>query len=161
RYSPDGKWIAYWIGERQANATIGVVQSGGGQPRQLDLNPTFSAARYPLWSPDGKYLLFLGRPSAAGYDDDWWVASVETGKVVRRGAFDVFRRQGLPVSYASAAADWVGGKIIFSARLIERSVDRGAQQHDVGVIYDSSNLWQVPIETGTWRISAPASRLTF
>jgi Tol biopolymer transport system component len=160
RYSPDGKWIAYWIGERQSTASVGIAPAAGGQSRQLEFHPAFYAARCPLWSADGKHLLFLGR-GLSGNNYDWWVGSVDSGEAVRTGAFDVFRRQGLPVSYASAAADWVGGKIIFSARIVDQRFDPNAQEHRVGVIYDSSNLWQVPIETGAWKITAPASRLTF
>src|SRR5262249_39755823 len=68
RFSPDGNWIAYWFsGQRGGDPTFGgrdkiyIVLSTGGQPRQL--RPDFDAARSPIWTPDGKYLLFEGTPS--------------------------------------------------------------------------------------------------
>lgn len=160
RYSPDGKLIAYWVGERQSTSTLGVVPAAGGEPRQLRFEPPFYSTRSPLWSADGKHLLFLGRDNHK-QEYDWWVGSLDTGKAVRTGAFDVFRRQGLPVSYVLAPADWVAGKIYFSTRITDQRFNRTAHQNDIGVIYDSTNLWQVPIEPDTWRIKTPATRLTF
>ena len=60
QFSPDGEWIAYYFGG--AFLSLGkmyVVPMGGGPPRPIQ--PEFYDARYPVWSPDGKHLLFLGR----------------------------------------------------------------------------------------------------
>src|SRR5262245_14875573 len=65
RYSPDGKWIAYWVGSLgtghvtgRGSGKIYVVPSEGGPPHELQ--PQFAAARYPVWSPDGKWIVFVG-----------------------------------------------------------------------------------------------------
>ena len=69
RFSPDGEWLAYWVGFSTGDPTspgsnkIFIVPSGGGTPRQLV--PHFESALYPVWSPDGKRVLFLGADSAA------------------------------------------------------------------------------------------------
>jgi len=61
KYSPDGSQVAYWVGgEGVAAAVPGsgavwVVPAAGGQPQRIGSN--FTAARYPIWSPDGKHLL--------------------------------------------------------------------------------------------------------
>ena len=58
KFSPDGFQVAYWIGDEGVAAavpgsgTIWVVPIAGGPPQQVGLH--FSAARYPIWSPDGK-----------------------------------------------------------------------------------------------------------
>jgi hypothetical protein len=77
RFSPDGTRIAYWAGRRLGGtrtpgARVFVVPSNGGQPK--DLAPGFANARSPVWSPDGRSLLFFGA-KAPGADDanfDWW-----------------------------------------------------------------------------------------
>src|SRR5207244_3602912 len=89
RFSPDGNWIAYWIGSGAAgflppgSAKIYVVPAVGGPSRELQ--PEFAAAGSPIWTPDSKHLLFLGNrdpkaffepvgsPLPAGTQIDWWV----------------------------------------------------------------------------------------
>jgi DNA-binding winged helix-turn-helix (wHTH) protein len=59
RYSPDGAWIAYWVGwagRREHGGPLYVVPSAGGQPKRLAT--TFGHS--PVWMPDGKHLLFQG-----------------------------------------------------------------------------------------------------
>ena len=54
RFSPDGRWIAYWEGRESADvlpgtARVFVIESGGGQARQIGSD--LAAALYPVWSP--------------------------------------------------------------------------------------------------------------
>jgi Tol biopolymer transport system component/predicted Ser/Thr protein kinase len=146
RYSPDGKRIAYWVGEAHAGIPrrIQVMASTGGPPKPLEFHPPIRFTDFPVWSPDGKYLLFLGQDQAPA-GTEWWVASVETGAAVKTGAFDAFRRQGIITSPGPPVpAEWVGDQIFFSARL-----------------GDGAGLWQVSISPETWQITGPARRLTF
>jgi dipeptidyl aminopeptidase/acylaminoacyl peptidase len=60
--SPDGKWIAYSIGDvnKEANRTITqiyLLPIGGGEPKQLTSGDKSSST--PRWSPDGSKLAFI------------------------------------------------------------------------------------------------------
>src|SRR5262249_18984060 len=147
-FSPDGNWIAYWLGGVRTNPgqrvdqQVWVVPAAGGVPRRIQ--PEFVTARYPVWSPDGRYLLFTGwRDGNAPPQEsfDWWVSPIDGGPAVKTGAADVLRRAGL-APYPVPGA-WTGNQIVFSARL-----------------GDSTSLWQVEIAPQTWQISNGPVRLT-
>src|SRR5438132_10560012 len=59
RFSPNGNWIAYWIGSGSAgflppgSAKIYIVPSAGGASREL--RPEFGAAGSPIWTPDSRH----------------------------------------------------------------------------------------------------------
>jgi dipeptidyl aminopeptidase/acylaminoacyl peptidase len=60
--SPDGKWIAYAIGDvnKDANKTIKqiyLLPTGGGEPKQLTSGASSSSE--PRWSPDGKWIAYV------------------------------------------------------------------------------------------------------
>jgi len=83
RFSPDGEWVAYWVGDGgvYSRNRFYVVPRNGGEPRQLA--GTLFSANSPVWSPDGKSLLFVGaesdrQPLAEQYD--WWVAPLAGGR---------------------------------------------------------------------------------
>jgi len=147
RFSPDGKWIAYWVGG-QGGAGVGekinlIGTAGGGAERWA---AQFSTASHPVWSPDGKQILFLGkRDPAARWPDtaDWWVAPLEGGNAANTGAIDVLGRPAFENFLAPELWSPDGKYIIFSYR-------QG----------DSTNLWEVPISMRTWKISGPAEQLT-
>src|ERR1035438_6002378 len=77
RFSPDGRWIAYWEGRESSDllpgtARVFVIESGGGQARQVAA--PLAAALSPVWSPAGDELLVLGRAGGGdlGGAADWW-----------------------------------------------------------------------------------------
>jgi eukaryotic-like serine/threonine-protein kinase len=145
-FSPDGKWIAYsvgyWPGYGALPSEIYMVASGGGPPKRF--RPEFPVAGYPIWSPDGKLLIFSAvRDRKAPQETlDWWIAAPEGDEAIRTGALAVFEHQGLQEPPTPAA--WVGTSILFSARL-----------------GDGTNLSRVEVSPGTWKITAPARRVTF
>jgi eukaryotic-like serine/threonine-protein kinase len=166
RYSPDGQWIAYWVGTdgigiNPSNfAPPGVAKMymapvAGGPPREI--RPDFASAAYPIWTPDGKHLLFLGnRDPNVRYEPvgnlapgsgsvDWWVTPIDGGPAVATGANDWFRALGL-ASVGQSPEAWTedGKGVLMSAALA-----------------DAQNLWQVPISAGNWRVSGSPRRLTF
>ena len=122
RYSPDGKWIAYWVGSRGDDflppaGKMYVMAASGGAPKQLCTD--FSSASYPVWSSDGKHLLFEGsRDSAAqvNRDFDWWTLAVDGGQATRTGAFAVLARNNLRLLPRSHAAAWVRNRVLFAGR---------------------------------------------
>jgi Tol biopolymer transport system component len=153
RFSPDGNWIVYWFsGLRGGDPTYGgkdkiyVVPSAGGQPRQV--RPDFDAARVPIWTRDGKYLLFEGTRSGSSLgwlakDEDWWVTPLNGGKATKTGASDRLGAAGLSAFFLSKTWAAEGNRVIFSAGL-----------------GDSANLWQVDISPRTWQVTGAPERLT-
>ncbi len=146
RFSPDGQWIAYWIGEEAATAASGrmyVIPATGGVPRQLQ--PSFAQARYPVWTPDGTHLLFEGVDvwkSDADPHPDWWVTPVEGGAAARTGAWDSLKHTGLYTIYQPGG--WRGGKVVFSAR------------DETG-----RSVYEVPVSARTWKVQGAPEALTF
>jgi Tol biopolymer transport system component/tRNA A-37 threonylcarbamoyl transferase component Bud32 len=156
RFSPDGQWIAYWVGEEHefARNAVYVVRSTGSESRRLAA--TFFSAYAPLWSPDGRHVLFLGaeddtKPVAERYD--WWVAPVDGGPPVVTGAlaalrskrvFPVWRRPG----------DWVGDSVLFAA-----STAQYASILSTGDVNQSS-IWSVHLVPNPWRIEGDPRQLT-
>src|SRR5262245_40744326 len=89
RFSPDGRWIAYWVGQQHQQFPrnqVYIVASSGGEPRRLAA--AFFSADDPVWSPDGQHILYLGaeddkKPVAERYD--WWVVPVPGGTPLATG----------------------------------------------------------------------------
>ena len=83
--SPDGQEVAYTsnIDEVEAASTnneIFVVSTGGGAPKKISASP--GADTTPLYSPDGKYLVWRSQ-ARAGFEADKWrllVQDRESGK---------------------------------------------------------------------------------
>ena len=157
RFSPDGSRIAYWVGNIGGDPSVPgtskmyVVQTNtaasASAPRQIAAD--FVAVRYPVWSPDGKALLFWGiRTSKEGIvaGGDWWVAPLDGSPPVQTGADAVLNRTGLqrpPGSYMIAPADWVADRVLFSA-----------------LLGDSTNLWQLWLAPGKFNVTGEPLRFT-
>jgi len=73
-YSPDGKWIAVFLGEEGRYGDYWVMPSAGGTPRRLTTD--FEEGGAPTWTPDGKFLVF---PSARAGSGNLWRVSVAGG----------------------------------------------------------------------------------
>ena len=57
-FSPDGDHVAFaWNGPRQDNFDIYVQQIGAGSPLRLTTDPRNDYS--PVWSPDGRWIVFL------------------------------------------------------------------------------------------------------
>ncbi len=162
RFSPGGESIAYWTGgiiqQALVQGKIYVAPISGGQPRQIQ--PEFHSAAFPMWSPDGKRLLFLGvrdsaNPATLAQEMDWWIAPLEGGRnsAVKTGVLPALRR--LKFTFGGFAGDWVTAaawlperngrsRIVFSARS-----------------GDAHNIWQIPLSHETWQTAGEPERLTF
>ncbi len=156
RFSPDGSAIVYWTGPVALGPVVReltgvtktfVVPAAGGRPRQLATG--FASAWFPLWTADGRHILFEGRratdpPGDASFD--WWVTPLDGVEAVRTGVWEVLRRQNLSPRYLTddpSPAAWAGDYLVLEAA-------RG----------DSENLWQIPIAAGSWSVRGKAQRLT-
>ena len=147
RFSPDGKWIAYGVAE-QTGSRIDVAPAAGGPA--IAITDGFYRAQSPVWSPDGRHLLFWAQRQRGAPPEnnvDWYVAEVPGGSPMRtdarkallRAGFQAF--QGLPAPDAWASA---GDRVLFH-----------------GIVGDSSNMWQVAISREGWRVSGQPQRATF
>jgi Tol biopolymer transport system component len=159
QFSPDGTQIAYYqavlkiSGHGRARGVIYLTFSNGGTPREL--SPRFRVARSPVWSPDGKHLLFLGfrdeqSKSKGGQwladQTDWWIVSLDGKLTVRTGALELLGRHGLALDEGEPG-EWVatadGDAILFSA-----------------TIGETTNIWEVAISNKTWQVTGSPRRLT-
>lgn len=102
RFSRDGSQIAYWTGAPNVSiavpggGAVWIASAAGGEPRAV--GGKFTNARYPIWSPDGKFLLFVGYTSDKAYEEsalDWYLAPAGGGEPIRTGAFAALKRTGL------------------------------------------------------------------
>jgi eukaryotic-like serine/threonine-protein kinase len=151
RFSPDGSAVAYWMGEQgggQAPGKLYVVSAVGGSATQI--HPELPVARNPIWSPDGKSLLFECADNVyVGRGYDWCVGSADGKTMSRTGAVEALRRQGLiptqigQLSELPVPGAWLDQRMVFSATL-----------------GNSTNLWQIAIAPKTLQISGLAHRLT-
>ena len=150
RFSPDGQSILYWIGMTAfvsppglpgVIGTLAVVPAAGGAPRALASE--FASARYGIWSPDGRKILFLGERFAdGGASLDWYVIGSDGEGAVRTGAVDALRT--MHVSRAPIPGAWTPEGVVFT------TTDEAM-----------SNVWQLPISPATGRVTGAAARLTF
>jgi len=103
--SPDGKWLAMDL-----QGSIWVLPASGGQARRV--TDLFNDARQPVWSPDGKSIVFFGYRD--GNYHLWSVAPDGTGqRQITRGAFDdrdpVFSHDGTRIAFSSDRGNPLGG----------------------------------------------------
>jgi len=159
RFSPDGSQVAYWTGAQSVaeavpgTGSVWVVPLVGGEPRQV--GEKLTAARYPVWAPDGKHLLVVGYSSQRGFDNsalDWWLIGVNENEAAPTGAREAVVRAGMelqphwrtPVPNIPAPACWSNDStVVFST-----------------VIGESRNLWEVALSPQIGRVSGLPKRLT-
>ncbi len=118
RFSPDGRNITYWVGDPDvtiASGRVYVLSLSAGPPVQLAVD--FKDARLPVWSSDGRSILFSGcrsgqQPMPAC--SDWWITS-SSGKTVRntRALAHLTQEKIYPVDAIGA---WHGNAVLFSGR---------------------------------------------
>jgi len=148
RFSPDGTRIAFWTSSGTGDpaapgqARSFLVAATGGEGRQIAAGFDFAAK--PLWSPDGKALLLLGRSEPSDYTGgglDWWIQPLDGSTATAIGLADLLRarRMGFPTEVA-----WQGDRLLFSS-----------------ATGDTTNVWQVALSAGAMRVGGSLSRLTF
>ena len=64
RWSPDGRQIAFWaVSQTDQLARVYVIPSDGGEPKVL--TPNTFGSYYPIWTANGKSILFTGGETQA------------------------------------------------------------------------------------------------
>jgi Tol biopolymer transport system component len=136
RFSPDGRWLAYWTGRGEGSVSPGssavfIVEPGGGQPRAI--HPEMGAALYPSWSPSSDRLLVRGWKGHETPREtfDFWALPIDGGEVKKTGGFPILRAQGFTGVHVlgwEGPLEWVGGHVLFAASL-----------------GDSTNLWEADL----------------
>ena len=144
RFSPDGSQIAYL--EDAAFAPRGLkmflLRAEGGPPRPFQ--PDFGVrpppgSMGPLWSPDGRFLLFAGVNVREQGRPDWWVAPVDGGPAVSTGAASLPR-----IGFVQIPSAWVGSNVLVAA----------------GATMEGVNLHRVRISPGDFKVTGPLEPLT-
>jgi Tol biopolymer transport system component len=173
-YSPDGRWIAYYLVNKERR-DIWVVPTGGGQPFQFTDDPGQDV--HPAWSPDGSMLAFISERAGTR---DVWAAPVREGKPAgepRRltdgstsAISPVWSPDGSEIAFVGSADNlnevWLvpsdGGA---PARQLTDGVDAARIRWDAatGMILASAtcgeerrSLWAVSPETGKAELFEPA-----
>ena len=142
-FSPDGKWILFSRGIGR----IFVVPATGGTGKQVSPE-NFALATNGIFTPDGKHVLFFGRPQGVSDQQrDWWVVSIDDGELTQTGVKEVFRtteRQTELDQFYCFPSAWLGGQVLGWCDFKQRS-----------------NLYTTPILTTRWKVAGPMERLTF
>ena len=149
RWSPDGSQIAYWTGKggraeaySRQGGRLFVIPAGGGEPRQLASKVGHAAS--PIWSPDGRSLLFVGlAPTGfAARRYTWYLTPVAEDRPVATNADPILQGLG---NQMPTPSQWLPShQIVFSER-------RSA----------GANLYRVGIDAGSAKLIGPPAQFTF
>lgn len=66
RFSPDGKWIAFSKLSHDLRPHVYIIPANGGQEHRVGNEDLLFSETSPVWTPDGKRLLFLAGLAQAG-----------------------------------------------------------------------------------------------
>jgi Tol biopolymer transport system component/DNA-binding winged helix-turn-helix (wHTH) protein len=159
RFSPDGKWLAYSVGSTLSAGNSGffqtpgasrifVIPATGGAARELCTD--FASSAFPLWTPDGNHILFLGNrdpqlwtepvgPLPGDLKLDWWVRPLQGGAAIPTGTARAVKEAGF-TGLSQVPQLWLPDEdgVLFS-----------------GPVGDTRNLWVMPISRATWKVSQP------
>ena len=57
-WSPDSKWLAFFVTDRRSFRNVWVVPAAGGQARPISFLANGNTSDQIAWSPDGRYIVF-------------------------------------------------------------------------------------------------------
>ncbi len=149
RFSPDGRWLMYWIGpndindDRYDNVRLFIqplVAKPGGAATQIG-SGCWVVDSTPVWSPDGSRILFSG--SCRGISSSAWVATLD-GK-------DLKPSSGIPWATID---QWIADP----PRLLTRGMERVAVAIVAGV--DANYITAVPVSADGNKAAGPPYKLT-
>jgi eukaryotic-like serine/threonine-protein kinase len=144
RFSPDGTSVAYWSGDRDTTiASGGLFVLSLAYGSSVRLASDFKDARLPVWSSDGRYILFTGcrmgeRPLPAC--SEWWVTSRDGTRVQNTGALAQLAKEQIDVIDVGG---WYGDTVLFGGRKA-----------------NAWSLWELAISPTSLRVTGKARQLT-
>ena len=145
RFSPDGKWLAFWTGDEgyamlQGSAQAMYIPSTGGEAKPVAENLEGSAS--PVWDPSGKTLLCVGR-AQNDTRPYWWIVDFATHNARRT---NVGGLSGMGMGLREpAGSPWMKPL----AWLPDQTVLTAAQQGD------ATNIWGARISRDGKLLDAP------
>jgi eukaryotic-like serine/threonine-protein kinase len=145
RFSPDGRTIAYWVGDTDTTIASGqlyLLSLANGHTTPLAAD--FRDARVPVWSSDGRYILFTGcrsREQPMPACSEWWVTTPDGSKVKNTGA--VARLRQAQLELVDLIGAWYDGTVLFSGR-------QGS----------TTSLWEVNVPESSLRVQGKPRQLT-
>ena len=156
KFSPDGRWVAYWTGEsHHYEGKTYIVPSIGGNP--IRVGAELADAKWPVWSADGKTLLVYGarQPATAGGavpgPMDLFLVPVQGGPIAGTGWMAALHRVHIS---PEGPVSWDGAVLQFSASTAPQTEFSGLSQ---GV----ANLWQMRLDARRGRVEGEPHRVTF
>ncbi|MCZ2151477.1 MAG: hypothetical protein LC126_27355 [Bryobacterales bacterium] len=147
RISPDGKWVAYWIPGRTDGGGDSKLFVAGLETHSIRrLRGDFLTTQLPVWAPDSKHLLFIGRPRRGPGEPpavpDWWVTPIDDSAPVNTGVLT----EGPRVMGLEYGPPWhwqrAGNVVLFEA-----------------ILGETRNLWTVGLSSG-FKVSGMPRRVT-
>lgn len=144
RFSPDGSSLAYWVGDRDATVASGslfLLSLADGSSVRVAAD--FKDARLPVWSSDGRSILFTGcrtgdQPLPAC--SEWWVTSRDGTRVQNTGSLAQLGKEQIVLIDIGG---WYGDTVLFSGR-------KG----------NTTSLWELAISRTTLRAGGKPRQLT-
>jgi Tol biopolymer transport system component/predicted Ser/Thr protein kinase len=143
-FSPDGSRIAYLVRNSfTGRARIFLIPAGGGAPMpfqpEFEATPTAVFFSAPLWSPDGKYILFEGLRGGDARTFGLWVAPADGGAASLLGNVPPLR-EGTTRVYGA----WAGKHLYY----VE------------GTTVQGTPVKRVPLSPNPWRVTGAPEQLT-
>jgi Tol biopolymer transport system component len=146
RFSPDGAQIVFQNDSERQSGDLYRISAGGGEAKRVDIGSSIELGGFPVWTPDGKSLIFLGADLRRNKSWNWWVVPADGGEPQSTGLAEKLRRQGLSEVNAEAVpGDWTD----------ERSLVFSLPQEG------RANLWLAGFSPGSWRVTGEIRQITF
>ncbi len=143
-FSPDGQWLAFWVGNPghsllPGSAQAFVIPTAGGAARPIASN--LEASNTPVWDPDGQSLLCVGRGKGMG-GLGWWIADFKRQSARPTKLLDQLRRLNLREPQGS---EWIRPFAWLPDRTLLISAKQG----------DSNNIWGMRVDGDGTMLESP------
>jgi eukaryotic-like serine/threonine-protein kinase len=146
QFSPDGSSVLFWVGNIDPSVPSGklyLLRLGEGPP--VRIAGSFRDARLPLWSNDGRLILFSACRDAETpmpACSDWWVMSTD-GTVLQDTHAVALLSNNQIVAWEGTINAWYDNHLLLSGR-------KGGR----------TSLWEVSLNPRTFKVTGDPKQLT-